>query len=260
MQYFMHYSLSKYVVKAMRISILTSMLLFAFSALTASNSVDFYSGSFESALTEAATKNKMVFVDFYATWCAPCQWMDKTTFRDRDVITRLNEDFIALKVNIDDFEGFELKERYGIKVLPTILIFNESGELVDRREETLSPSMMNTLLTHNLSNRLPAQQKVNASPSETYVQPTVSKNNLSSDALENYQLQLAVFSDYARTLKYYNQVSPVIEQPMIVLHGFKGDQIIYKVLITNLATREEAESLRTRLKDMFNIDSFVKLS
>ena len=52
--------------------------------------------------------------------------MDETTFKDENVARVLNENFIALKVDIDNVSGYDLKNAYDVKYLPTMLIFNSS--------------------------------------------------------------------------------------------------------------------------------------
>ena len=76
------------------------------------NSVRFYSGSFENAKEKAGTEGKLFFVEFYADWCTPCKWMDKTTFRDKDVVNQLNENYVPLKMDIESGEGTNLKQQF----------------------------------------------------------------------------------------------------------------------------------------------------
>ncbi|MBO7599933.1 MAG: thioredoxin [Lachnospiraceae bacterium] len=65
-----------------------------------------------------------VVVDFWATWCGPCQMMGP-------IIEKFAEEFEGTytvgKVNVDDEE--ELAEEYGIMSIPSIKIF-KNGENV----------------------------------------------------------------------------------------------------------------------------------
>ncbi len=47
---------------------------------------------------------KKVFVNFYADWCVYCKEMDRTTFQNKEVIKRLNENYYAVKMNIETEE------------------------------------------------------------------------------------------------------------------------------------------------------------
>lgn len=46
-------------------------------------------------------KPKKVFVNFYADWCMYCKEMERTTFQDSAVIKILNEDYYAVKMNVE---------------------------------------------------------------------------------------------------------------------------------------------------------------
>lgn len=47
---------------------------------------------------------KKVFVNFYANWCVYCKEMDRTTFQNKNVIKQLNENYYAVKMNIETDE------------------------------------------------------------------------------------------------------------------------------------------------------------
>ena len=47
---------------------------------------------------------KKVFVNFYANWCVYCKEMDRTTFQNKNVIKQLNENYFAVKMNIETDE------------------------------------------------------------------------------------------------------------------------------------------------------------
>ena len=221
------------------------------TSVSYASSIKFHDGNFESAKELATKEGKMVLVDFYASWCAPCKWMDETTFQDPEVITRMNSDYVSLKINIDDFDGYALKELYGVKVLPTVLIFDHKGKVVERIEETLPPSRMNNLLEKNKSNTETRVYDPNVVP-VTNTTTTLSEDDSYS---MKYKLQLGVFSSYQSTLKYYKEVKGLISKPIVILHDYKGSNVIYRVLTGSFSNTTEAEIYKTQLKDSYNISS-----
>ncbi len=101
----------------------------------------------------AAKEGKLYLVDFTAKWCMPCQWMEETTFSDQRVIDYMKENYVAVKIDIDDFDGFAQKQIYGIKKLPSILIFNSKGVLLEQYTGSHAPSgLLRILEEHNQPN------------------------------------------------------------------------------------------------------------
>jgi len=64
-----------------------------------------------------------VLVDFWASWCGPCQMLAPVISE----IAEENDDLKVGKVNID--EEMELAEKFGIASIPTLLLF-ENGQPV----------------------------------------------------------------------------------------------------------------------------------
>lgn len=60
-----------------------------------------------------------VLVDFFATWCGPCQMLGPIVEKLADS----QQDFDIGKIDID--ESQELAIEYGIEVVPTMVLFNQ---------------------------------------------------------------------------------------------------------------------------------------
>lgn len=56
---------------------------------------------FEQLFESLKTHPKKVFIDFYADWCAPCIKMQKEVFTDPKIIKKLNDEFYAVKMNVE---------------------------------------------------------------------------------------------------------------------------------------------------------------
>jgi thioredoxin 1 len=84
------------------------------------------SGFTVSDLDAAVGGEAPVLVDFWAEWCAPCRMLAPTI----DELAREYQGKVVVgKVNVD--EQGELAQRYGIRGIPTLLVF-KGGEIRER--------------------------------------------------------------------------------------------------------------------------------
>ena len=95
--------------------------------------VHFHDLSVDEALERAAVEEKVVFVDFFTTWCVPCKEMDKTTFKDSDVAAWLAEHTVALKIDAEANDtNAALAQRYGVRSFPNYVFITPDGDVMDR--------------------------------------------------------------------------------------------------------------------------------
>lgn len=62
-------------------------------------------------------------IDFWAPWCSPCNMFSPTI----DKLASLNKDIQVGKLNVD--ENGTIAASYGIRRLPTIIIFKDGREV-----------------------------------------------------------------------------------------------------------------------------------
>ena len=75
---------------------------------------------------ELLESEKLVIVDFWATWCGPCRMLSPIL---DEVEEEMSEQIQVVKVNVDDAD--EIAAQYRIMSIPTLL-FVKNGEIVDK--------------------------------------------------------------------------------------------------------------------------------
>jgi thiol:disulfide interchange protein DsbD len=95
------------------------------------------------ASTMAKSEKRPLLVDFTATWCAACQELAKETFADPRVMEKaLAAKFVAVKVdatNDEDPQVDAVKDKYKVVGLPTVVIYDSSGQERKRFNEFVGP-------------------------------------------------------------------------------------------------------------------------
>jgi thioredoxin len=92
--------------------------------------IQFIEEDWEQALKVAKDKNKLVFLDIYATWCGPCKMLKQYTFTDSSVGEFFNKNFINVSVDGEKGVGPKLAEQYAIEGYPTLIVADATGKPV----------------------------------------------------------------------------------------------------------------------------------
>lgn len=70
------------------------------------------------------TKNKLVLVDFWASWCAPCRMMAPVL---NDIADELTGNQHIGKVNIEQYQS--LAQQFQVRGIPTLILFKNGKEV-----------------------------------------------------------------------------------------------------------------------------------
>ena len=80
-------------------------------------------------------KTGKVILDFFATWCGPCQMLGG----ELEVLAEEDSTIEIIKIDIDEYG--ELAREYGVMVVPTIYFYRD-GEMLTRETGFLPKEKM----------------------------------------------------------------------------------------------------------------------
>nr|WP_199001908.1 thioredoxin family protein [Flavobacterium sp. ASV13] len=108
--------------------IYTLLLFISLQATNAQNQFIPDDVPYKTALENAKTQGKPLFVMLYADWCPHCNQMKKEVFSDPAVMDFLKKHYVCSWKNIEKEEGIALRDKYNTKSLPTFLFIDPNNE------------------------------------------------------------------------------------------------------------------------------------
>jgi thioredoxin len=97
-----------------------------------------------SSFDQLLQQKPIVLVDFYATWCGPCQMMSKVMSECSTVV----KDVAFVKVDTEKYPS--IATRFQVQALPTLVLF-KNGTAVARVEGALSASQLRQWIMQHVS-------------------------------------------------------------------------------------------------------------
>lgn len=103
---------------------------------TGSNVLEVTSSTFSGEVLES---EKIVLIDFYATWCNPCKILSPTV----EQVANEREDIKVVKIDVD--ENQDIANKYRIYSMPTLVVIADGVE-IDRAVGVISKEEIENML------------------------------------------------------------------------------------------------------------------
>lgn len=97
-----------------------------------------FEGSFDALLAEAKKSNKLVFIDFWTTWCVWCKRLDADTFSDDGVAAEM-KDVLCYSVDAESETGKPIAQRFRVQGYPALILLSPDGSARDTIGGYLTP-------------------------------------------------------------------------------------------------------------------------
>lgn len=118
--------------------VLAGLFLLGFSNNSFAKDLDGWV-KFDQGMEKAAKEDKAVLIDFYTDWCHWCKVMDEKTFSEANVAKKLEDRFVAIKINAENakesvlyqnkkYTNVELTRSFGITGYPALAFLDSDGE------------------------------------------------------------------------------------------------------------------------------------
>jgi len=253
--------------------ILLSLTVMAFIGPTR---VKFLSSDWSAAQQKAKSEKKLYFVDFDASYCASCRNMDESTYQDPGLANFMENNVVALRLDVQDFEGALWSQNYEVEALPTMLIFNQDGKLVKKlvgykSAKDLMAAFNEVLPKKEAKNEgiiRPADQNSNspkpvADDEKPVLRPVTSNTNSakSPTATGLYELNIKRFTSngFSIQIGVYNSYEIMLEQAEKLTDKFPGQKLlmhvdelsgqrVFKLLIGNFYDKIQASDFKETLR------------
>lgn len=108
-------------------------LLITIAILPVMAQTNFRSLTLSEAIQTAKSENKLVFIDFYTTWCGPCKMMMNNVFPQPKVGEYFNSKYVCIKLDAEK-EGKEAAQRFEVKAYPTFIVLDANEKVLLKKE------------------------------------------------------------------------------------------------------------------------------
>lgn len=126
--------------------------------------------TFDQAIAAQKKKPKKLFVDVYTNWCGPCKMLSNNTFKNKDLVKYINDNFYAVKFNgegneVVNYKGQKFENTaynaanansrnathpftnfLQVQAYPTMMFFDENAEYIFPVSGYMSPGQLEVFL------------------------------------------------------------------------------------------------------------------
>lgn len=118
------------------------LLLFVGMLSPVSAQILFVESNLNAALERAKSEKKLLFVDFYATWCGPCKLMAQDVFTLPEIGEYFNGHFISCKLDAEKDVDKSVLKKYGVTGFPCMIFMDAEGKVLRKVMGLMAPGIL----------------------------------------------------------------------------------------------------------------------
>jgi hypothetical protein len=192
--------------------------------------------------------------------------MKTSTFTDPDLARFLNENALFLELNIETSIGNAEKQAFNVKALPTMILFDASGNQLERIDEAMNATkLLSKLNTWNLKENKQVQtgnvSDKSANQSLQHLTKAAllpSQANVAENSEANYfGIAIKYFHQHDQALQYMQQFQGRVEKRVsVVSREISTGLYQYQIIVSKFSSMEEARAYLPKLR-MLNISGEI---
>ncbi len=93
---------------------------------------------------DVISEDRLVLVDFFATWCQPCKMMHPVL---EQVKATLGDKVRIIKVDVDKYG--QTAAQYGVQTVPTLMLFRK-GQILWRQSGAMTKANLQAIINQYL--------------------------------------------------------------------------------------------------------------
>ncbi len=170
---------------------------------TAESESPFIVDDLNRAIKEARKKDKLVFVEFGASWCPPCMRLVSEVFPAPEFLLAATPNYVLAKLDVDKPKNYAALKKYAIRAYPTLLILDKNGEELQRVLDFLPAAALAKVLTDTATERPQNLAKLRKAANALAKAKDGAKNNgIDNTNTKNRQAALQLAEHHFKSLQY----------------------------------------------------------
>ncbi len=157
-------------------------------------------------------KEKSPYIIYFsADWCPSCKMMEETTFKDAKLADRINNNYLAYKVDVDKSYNKDWMKTYAVYSLPTTLFYHPDGKLIKRLELPITVSNFLKLTANLVTEAVMANTSIkkNIQPTKNLLLPSeYNAPKISTSSKPNLKKNL-LFQQSKKIIGFLNLENPI---------------------------------------------------